>query len=73
MHHSLPQHDRRNDRNDEHDHGHDQPGTPVFLVSRALSCLEFLISCGALCVPSGLLLLSGFLTLRHVLPLCSVQ
>src|SRR5918992_874756 len=56
----LQQHDRRNHRNDEHYHCHGQPDTPVFLVSRMLSCLKFLISCGSLCVPSDLLLLSGF-------------
>jgi hypothetical protein len=31
--------------------------------------MQFLIPCGSLCGPSGLLLLSGFLRLSHVLPL----
>jgi hypothetical protein len=72
--HYLQQHDCRNHRNDEYYHCHDQPSTPVFLVSRLLSCLSFLISCSSLCIPSVLLLLSGFPALRHVLPfsLCDV-
>ena len=68
-HNYLQQHDCRNHRNDEYYHCHDQPSTPIFLVSRMLSCLKFVISCSSLYVPSVLLLLSGFLTLRHVLPL----
>ena len=71
--HYLQQHNYRNHRNDEYYHCHGQPSTPVFLVSRMLSCLKFLISCRSLCVPSDLLLLSGFLTLRHVLPLFPVR
>jgi hypothetical protein len=64
----LQQNDRSNHRNDDDYHCHDQPGAPVLPVSRVLSCLEFLIPGGALCGPSGLLLLSGFLRLCHVLP-----
>ena len=63
----LQQHDRHNHRNDEHYHCHSQPDAPVFLVSHTLACLKFLISCASLGVPSDLLLLSGFLTLCHVL------
>ena len=65
----LQQYDCRDHRNDEYYHCHDQPSKPVFLVSRMLSCLKLLISCGSLCVPSDLLLLSGFPAFRHVLPL----
>jgi hypothetical protein len=70
----LQQNDRSNHRKDDDYHCHDQPGAPVFPVSRVLSCLEFLIPSGSLCAPSCLLLLSGFLRLCHVLPfsLCSV-
>jgi len=69
----LQQHDHCHHRNDEHDHCHGQPDAPVFLASGMLSCLKFLISCGSLCVPSDLLLLSGFPALRHVLPLFPVR
>jgi len=68
----LPEHDRSNHRHDDHDGSHEQPCTPISLVSRALSRLKFRIPCRALCGPSGLLLLSGFLRLPHVLPLFPV-
>ena len=67
----LQQNDRSYHRNDDHYHCHGQQ-SPVFLASRVLSCLKFLIPCGPLCGPSCLLLLSGFLGLPHVLPLSPV-
>jgi hypothetical protein len=69
---NLQKNDRSNHR-DDHYHDHGQPDSPAFLLSRSLSCLRCLIPRGPLCGPSCLLLLSGFLTLRHVLPLFPVR
>jgi hypothetical protein len=70
---ALQQDDHGNHGHDEHDRSQGHPGAPVFLLSRVLSCTRFLIPCGSLCGPSGLLLLSGFLRLRHVRPLFSAR
>jgi len=64
---NLQKNDRSNHR-DDHDHYHGQPDSPAFLLSRSLACLRCLIPRGPLCGPSCLLLLSGFLRLRHFLP-----
>ena len=69
----LPQNDRSYHHNDDHYHCNDQPGSPVFLASRVLSCLKCLIPCASLCGPSCLLLLSGFLRLCHFLLLFPVR
>jgi hypothetical protein len=69
----LPQNDRSDHRHDNQDHGHDQPDASVFPVSRVLPCLKGFIPRRSLCGPSGLLLLSRFLRLCHVLPLFSVR
>jgi hypothetical protein len=63
---SLQQNDRRNHRNNDHYNCPGQPSAPVCPLSRVL---EFVIPCGSLGGPSCLLFLSGFLRLRHVLPL----